>query len=200
MLLQQVKANGDQNFAYLIADEQSREAAIVDPSYVAKDLFHILQQQHLFLKYLINTHSHHDHTDGNVYILEHTKAILVTANPANHGLSVTDGDELTLGNLTLKIIATPGHTADSICILADGKLFTGDTLFVGDVGITRSREDALLEFNSIKKILSLPDVTAIYPGHDYGAIPVSTIAYEKQHSICIQNVMQNDFASFLRNK
>lgn len=200
MIVKQINANGDKNFTYIIADEFSGEAAIIDPSYAAVELLDILKATKLKLKYLINTHAHYDHTYGNAEILLHTDATLVGATKFKHGLCVKDGSVLQLGKLQLKIIATPGHTKDSICILVENKLFTGDTLFVGDVGLTASREDALVEFNSIKKILALPDATEIYPGHDYGAIPHSTIQYEKQNSICIQNVLQNDFASFLLNK
>lgn len=200
MFFQQIPSNGDKNFAYLIADEQTLDAVVVDPSFAAEQILDNIVKAKFQLKYLINTHSHYDHIFGNNFILTHTNAILVNSPVVKNCLRVKDGELLKVGNLVLKIIATPGHTPDSICILVDNKLLTGDTLFVGDVGITASREDAWSEFNSIKKLLALPDTTEIYPGHDYGSIPSSTIGYEKQHNICIQNILQDDFAAFLVNK
>jgi len=194
MIFKQIKAGVGKNFAYIIADESSQEAAIVDPSFMPRKVLQTAAADNLTIKYLINTHSHFDHTYGNRYVLAHTNAVLINASV------VHDQDELKLGNLSLKILATPGHSEDSICILVENKLLTGDTLFIGDVGITSSEEDAATEFNSIKKLLELDDNIEVYPGHDYSSIPFSSIGYEKQHNLCVKNVLANDFANFLLNK
>lgn len=194
MIFKQIKAGVGKNFAYIIADDVSREAAIVDPSFMPRKVLQVAAADNLTIKYLINTHNHFDHSYGNRYILAHTHAVLINASV------VHDQEEIKLGNLSLKIIATPGHSEDSICILVENKLLTGDTLFIGDVGITSSKEDAYTEFNSLKKLLALDDNIEVYPGHDYSSIPSSSIGYEKQHNLCVKNVLADDFASFLLNK
>ena len=95
--------------------------------------------------------------------------------------TVAEGDELVIGKVTLKVIHTPGHTPGGICLLAEGNLFTGDTLFVGGIGRTDlPGSDHRLFMNSIKnKLLTLPDETIVWPGHDYGPNPSSTIGLEK---------------------
>ena len=172
MIFEQINVSDDNNFAYLIGDETSKEAVVVDPSFNPAKVLKIAKKHDLKIKYLINTHQHYDHIDGNDYILEHSNAVFKP---------IKGGDEFKLGKLTFKIIATPGHTDDSVCILVDNKLLTGDTLFVGAIGRTWSKEDAVTQHKSIhKKILTLPDATEIYPGHDYGRKPFSTIGYEKK--------------------
>ncbi|MCL5260671.1 MAG: hydroxyacylglutathione hydrolase family protein [Gammaproteobacteria bacterium] len=200
MLFEQIPVGGDRNLAYIIADEKSKEAAIVDPSFSPEKVLARANELKLKIKFLINTHSHFDHINGNECILTNSKATLAHAKPAENALLLQDGSELKLGELVLKIIATPGHTQDSICILVENKLITGDTLFIGDVGLTRSIENARLEFASLKKILLLKDATEIYPAHDYGSVPFATLAHEKLHNSCIIDVLKNDFQSFLRDK
>ena len=183
MIFKQIAVGGDNNFAYLIADEVSKEAAVVDPSNNPKLVLKIAKQHDLTIKYVLITHNHHDHTNGNRYILKNTEAKLVGADLGPDSLKVSDGDVLTLGELELKIIATPGHTSDSICILVENKLITGDTLFVGFTGRTWSKEGAIQERNSIhNKLLTLADDIEVYPGHDYGIKLSSTIGYEREHN------------------
>ncbi len=183
MIFEQIAVGGDNNFSYLIADEVSKEAAVVDPSNSPKLVLKIAKQHDLTIKYLIITHNHPDHTNGNSHILKHTEAKLVGADLGENSLQVSDGDVLTLGKLELKIIATPGHTPDSICILVENKLITGDTLFVGFTGRTWSKEGAIQEHKSIhNKLLTLDDDIEVYPGHDYGEKPSSTIGYEREHN------------------
>lgn len=171
MIFEQINVSSDNNFAYLIGDETTKEAVIVDPSFGPKKILQLAEQHGLTIKYLLNTHAHYDHADGNDYILEHTDAEF---------LHLKDGDAIKLGELTLKIIATPGHTEDSVCILVEDKLLTGDTLFVGAIGRTWSKEDAIIQQKSLQKLMQLPDEIKVYPGHDYGAEPTSTIGHEKK--------------------
>jgi glyoxylase-like metal-dependent hydrolase (beta-lactamase superfamily II) len=166
------------NFAYLIGDDVTKGAAVVDPSFDPAKILAIAKQHDLTIKYLINTHDHYDHVDGNDYILANTKAEL---------LQPKDGEEINLGTVKLKIIATPGHSDDSICILVDRhKLITGDTLFVGSVGRVWSKDGAKAQVKSLQKLMQLPEETEVYPGHDYGDRPVSTIEIEKQTNPYIQ--------------
>ena len=150
------------------------------------------------IKYLINTHSHYDHTNGNDYILKNTNAVLVGFNKKAPAVSIKDNDHFDLGKLKLTFIHTPGHTPDSICILTENKIITGDTLFVGTIGKTGFGNDARLMFQSIqKKILPLKDSIEVYPGHDYGPLISSTIGNEKKNNPFLKI---NSFDSFLKLK
>lgn len=94
---------------------------------------------------------------------------------------MTDGDVIRIGKTGLKVIHTPGHTPGAICLYGEGNLFTGDTLFVGAVGRTDMKGgsfETLLD--SLKKLLTLPPETRVWPGHDYGDAPVSTLARERE--------------------
>jgi len=166
------KGGYDRNFFYLVID--GKEALIIDgySSDKIKKKFDNLE-----LKYIINTHSHEDHTEGNNFYKELGGKIV---GFSEGDIKVSDGDELEFGKTKIRFIHTPGHTEDSICILIDGNLFTGDTLFVGKVGGTGLGKDAKDEWDSLQKLMKLPDSTIIYPGHDYGIKEKSTVANEKK--------------------
>jgi glyoxylase-like metal-dependent hydrolase (beta-lactamase superfamily II) len=106
-------------------------------------------------------------------------------------VEVEDGDTIPFGNETLTVVHTPGHTPGGICLYTDGNLFTGDTLFVGAVGRTDfpggSMETLLQSIQA--KILSLPEDTVVWPGHDYGSQPTSTVAFEKKHNPYITDLI-----------
>jgi len=186
MLFEQIKVGHD-NFAYLIADEKSGYATLIDPAFEPEKILKNSEQRSLKIKYLINTHSHYDHTNGNDYILKNTNAVLMGFNKQAPAVSIKDNDQLELGELKLAFIHTPGHTLDSICILTENKIITGDTLFVGTIGKTGFGNDANLMFQSIQnKILPLEDSIEIYPGHDYGSSISSTIENEKKNNPFLQ--------------
>ncbi len=182
MIFEQIKVGHD-NFAYLIADESSGEAALVDPAFEPEKILRNLYTKKLWLKYLINTHSHYDHIGGNDYIFKNTKALLAGFNKKEPAISLKDKDSLKLGKSSITIIHTPGHTPDSICILTENKIITGDTLFVGTIGKTGFGSDAQMMFQSIRdKIMPLNDHLEVFPGHDYGPSPESTIGQEKSNN------------------
>jgi len=201
MFFKQIKYRGD-NFSYIIADEASGEAAVVDPSFNVDAIALILKDQNFNLKYIINTHGHSDHTAGNGELKSafHAKIVAHKLSHINKDISVTDGDTIGLGTVTFKVIYTPGHTRDGICLLADGKLLTGDTLFVGECGRTDlpggSAEDMYTSL--LQKIAKLDDSLEVYPGHDYGPNPNSTIAKEKQTNYTLQNRTLQQFIQFMQ--
>ncbi len=191
-------------FCYLVYDEDSREGILIDPAGDESQLLELLEEQKIKLRYIVNTHGHADHTCGNLHLHQETGAPVVMhalddrffqepqtrewtqlmgfipAPPAD--IVIEDGDELSFGDLTMKFLHTPGHTPGACCILIDGNLFTGDTLFVGAVGRTDlpgASFNQLLE-SLQRKILPLPVETTIWPGHDYGDHPQSTLAEEIQ--------------------
>ncbi len=112
---------------------------------------------------------------------------------------MNDGDVLKVGNLEIKVVHTPGHCPDSCCFIAEKAIFTGDTLFVGECGRTdlpgsdvKSMHDSLLN-----KIRNLPDELVVYPGHDYGKTPTSTLGYEKANNYTLKHRTLPEFIRFM---
>jgi len=191
------------NFTYVFGDEKTGEAAVVDPGHDVERILRQVQLLKAHLKYVFNTHSHGDHTAGNTKIKEKTKAKVVmhARAPLPKDIAVEDQDSLRVGRLVVKVIHTPGHTPDSICLLVDNKLFTGDTLFVGECGRTDlpggSSED--MYHSLFGRILSLPDDIEVYPGHDYGERPCSTIGHERKTNYTLKNRTLEEFIQFMKN-
>ncbi len=187
MIFEQVHANGDRNLAYVIGEERSREAAIVDASYAPEHSLDHATRHGLTVRYVISTHSHKDHIAGNAYILERvgerTGAVEVLHESTPHpcGLRVKDNEELALGSLKLRFLHTPGHIPDHACILTEGKLITGDILFVGKIGGTGPNfpgSDPKQQWESLQRLMQLDPAVEVWPGHDYGVSPSSTIGHE----------------------
>jgi glyoxylase-like metal-dependent hydrolase (beta-lactamase superfamily II) len=201
MFFKQIQQHGD-NFSYIIADEATQEAAVADPSYNADEIIKIIKNKKFQLKYIINTHGHSDHTAGNTELQSIFGAKLVAheQSKTHYDLPVAEGELLRVGKINIKIIYTPGHTTDSICLLVDNeKLLTGDTLFVGECGRTdfpggnsKSMYESL--FN---KLLKLNDNVEVYPGHDYGLKPSSTIGEERRSNYTLQPRSLTDFVEFM---
>lgn len=202
MFFRQVQQHGD-NFSYLIGDEATREAAVVDSSYNAGELSRLLKAHDYALKYIVNTHGHSDHTAGNFELASSTKAKIVAykQSKAHFDLPVDDADTIMVGKITIKVIYTPGHTTDSICLLVDDtKLLTGDTLFVGECGRTDlpgGNSKSMYE-SLFGKISKLNNDIQVYPGHDYGSKPYSTIGEEKASNYTLKHRSLAEFVEFMR--
>jgi len=204
MQIQQVKLSKMATFCYLVVDEASRTCALIDPAFDTDRLIALTADQGLTVTHIINTHNHSDHTAGNAAIIAATGAKLyihhrdaaALGKIFNRGFSrlmggkgspppdvlLEDNDAIKIGAVTLNVIHTPGHTPGGICLHTEGHLFTGDTVFVGSAGRTDlpGGSKRLLETSIATRICSLPGSTIIWPGHDYGATPSSTIAREIQ--------------------
>ncbi len=196
MLFEQIDAGGDQNFSYLIGDEDNKLCAVVDPGYDTSKVEARVNELGYKVEYILNTHTHHDHIAGNdVFHKDGTKLGAYKEASINPDLKLDHGDEIQMGNVTIKMLFTPGHYLDSMCILAGDKLITGDTLFVGCIGGTGfNGSSAEKQFHSLfEVILKLEDHIEVYPGHDYGEKPISTIGEERANNPFLQ---QTDFGDF----
>ena len=206
MIIKQLQLGADKVFCYILACEKTLEAIIIDPCGDEQIILALIRELHLKNLFIVNTHCHPDHTCGNKVIKEMTQAQIIrheadelllhdptakeyferqgfpVSPPADR--LVHDGDKLVFGNYTMHIIHTPGHSPGSICLYADGNLFTGDSLFVGAAGrvdVPGGDFATLIESLS-NKIAVLPDDTIIWPGHDYGDTVTSTIGREKKEN------------------
>lgn len=199
---------------YLVACPETREAALIDPAAPAPEIEARLAHHHLQVRWLINTHGHADHTAGNDYWAARTGAQVVLhqadweffSTPEMQAVAqaegfppltradrlVQDGDRISVGHLTLEVLHTPGHTPGSICLYLPGHLFTGDTLFVENAGRTDLPGGSLQQLIASiqEKLLPLPEETIIWPGHDYGTTPTSTLKAEKENNPYITDFLE----------
>lgn len=201
MYFRQVQQHSD-NFSYIVADEKTREAAVVDSSYNASEIARILKSEQHKLKYIVNTHGHSDHTAGNEELLSSFggKIVAHRLSRTNRDIIVEDGDILTIGSIQIRVIYTPGHTPDGICLLVDEKkLLTGDTLFVGECGRTDMPGGSAKELYStfFNKLMKLNNEIEVYPGHDYGVKPKSTIGEERRSNYVLQPRTLQEFLEFM---
>lgn len=190
------------NFTYIIADEETDEAAIIDPSWDLEGIFDILKKNGWTAKYVINTHSHFDHVLGNEQVAKITGSKIVQheSSQLDNQITVKDGDVITIGSIKLRVVHTPGHSKDSMCLVLDGQfVFTGDTLFVGNCGrVDLPGSDPKEMYRSLfEKVGKLDEKLVVYPGHDYGQSPTSTIGREKKFNYVMQPRTEREFLEFM---
>ena len=188
MHIRQLKSPGD-NFSYLIVDPATKKALVIDPFYEITPILEAARLLNGQIQWILNTHGHADHTAGNLGLKNQTGAEIMmhaadAANRSDIDEVIEDEPVLELGELKIQIIHTPGHTPGGICLYAENNLFTGDTLFVGDSGRTDlPGGDRPTLGASIRKLMKLNEQTIVWPGHDYGPTPHSTLAWEKRHNV-----------------
>ena len=202
MIFEQVKAERGDNFSYIVGDEKTREVAVVDPSFSEEQLIRFAEDRGFKVRYVVNTHSHRDHIFGNEAVAKRfgAKVVAYKDSRVERDVSVGDGDVLSVGGVKVRVIHTPGHTPDSICLLVDGKVLTGDTLFVGECGRTDfpggSSEE--LYHSLFDKLMRLPDDVEVYPGHDYGVRPWSTVGVERRTNYVLEKRTLKEFIEFMK--
>ena len=191
------------NFCYLIGDEATKTCALIDPAFETDRILREVESEGFQVTHIINTHGHSDHTAGNQAIKAATGAkLLIHELDANKlgkvvhktfsrmlggkgsprpDIMLQDNDLIQIGESGLTVLHTPGHTPGGICIYSGNHIFTGDTLFVGAVGRTDLPGGSLKQLLASiqKKIYTLPGETIVWPGHDYGSHPFSTVEQEK---------------------
>jgi glyoxylase-like metal-dependent hydrolase (beta-lactamase superfamily II) len=190
-IFEQIPVGGDRNFAYLLGDYEAGEAIVVDPSFDPHMVIQRAAKQNLKIKYVINTHGHKDHVNGNGVVLSVTGAPLLTheSAPIPGGVDLTGqvkaehGQAFKFGSYDFTCLHTPGHSDDHICILVNDEnvCLTGDALFVGKIGGTSSAAAAEAQYLALHEVLlKLREEITVWPGHDYGCRPSSTIGLEKR--------------------
>ena len=189
MIIRQLEIGYMDNFCYIVGCENTRKAMVIDPGPDVEWIVSVAEKEGLDIVTIVNTHGHGDHTAGNAKLKTLTGAkIVIHALDADGHLEadvfISDEENLQLGEITFDVIHTPGHTPGGICLHAQGNLFTGDTLFVGDSGRTDlPGGDRPTLGKSIRRLMELPDHTNIWPGHNYGPTPSSTIGWEKRNNV-----------------
>lgn len=175
-------------YTYLLACASSREAVLIDTvkEQHTRDSA-LLRELGLTLKYALETHIHADHVTGAGLLRKETGAKIALSSVAGvkcADIQLEDGQELSFGNFRLRAIATPGHTSTCMSFYCEGRVFTGDVLFIRDAGRTDFQQGSPEKmFDSVtRKLFALPEGTLVYPGHDYKGQMTSTIAEEKTHN------------------
>lgn len=189
MIIRQLAVGTMDNFCYLIGCEKTHKALVIDPGDDVARIVAAAAEEDLAIDTIVNTHAHGDHTAGNAALKAQTGARIIihaldTEGYPRADVRLSDEDKIQVGEITFKVIHTPGHTPGGICLYADGNLFTGDTLFVGDSGRTDlPGGDRPTLGASIRRLMELPEDTVVWPGHDYGPTPSSTLRWEKRHNV-----------------
>ncbi len=183
-ILEQVRTGGDRNFGYLLGDREAGEGVLIDPSFDPELLVARARAQGLRITAILNTHGHADHSNGNAQARTLTGAPVLggPGHPEPLDRVLEDGERLPFGAFHLGVWRVPGHCPDHLAFLVEewAAGITGDLLFVGKVGGTTSSADARTEWVSLQRLLrDWPEHTTLWPGHDYGARPSSTLAWER---------------------
>ncbi len=205
MLFRQLFDHESSTYTYLLARDYNELAILIDPVDTQIPLYlSLLKELNLTLKMCIDTHVHADHITASGQLRELTGCDNVLGDETLAqcvSKRVHDDEEFGVEGITLKAIHTPGHTPDSYCFLMGDRVFTGDTLFIRGTGRTDfqggSSED---QYDAIiNKLLTLPENTLVYPGHDYRGISVSTIYEEKNFNPRLQVKDKAEYVELMKN-
>ncbi|NLK00975.1 MAG: MBL fold metallo-hydrolase [Clostridia bacterium] len=190
---------------YLVADPKSKEGLIIDPGAQGEKIIESAKKQDMKILYIVNTHAHFDHIGADEIVKEAFGAEILVhsmdeemmkspelnfscmgteSKSPNPDRLLEDNEEISLGETTLKILHTPGHTPGGICLLTDNEIFTGDTLFAGSVGRTDLPGGSYEQLMSSieKRLKPLPGYLKVYPGHG----PATTMEEEKANNPYMQ--------------
>ena len=205
MFLRQFLDPDSSTFTYIVGCPETKQAGIIDPVLENLNLYlTLLSEWQYSLLYSLETHTHADHITAASQLRQATNCqILIAKESLAKGFDkqFSDNENITIGKLILKAIHTPGHTDDCYSFLLNGCVFTGDALLIRATGRTDFQSgDAKQSYHSItKKLLTLPNNTLLYPGHDYKVLNVSTIGEEKQFNPRIQGKSMEEYIKIMEN-
>src|SRR5919197_4519523 len=217
--LKQMELGPMQNFVYLIGDPEARECVVVDPAWEIDTSVGTAEADGMTITYVLVTHTHQDHVGGSLEswgmpgripgleeLLGRVKAKVRVHKAEREFLKgfgsdlapVDNHDTLKVGRLTVTFLHTPGHTPGSQCFLVEGRLISGDTLFIGSCGRTDlPGSDPVAMYDSLtQRLTALPDDTVLLPGHNYGG-DASTIGREKRQNRFMQFASLRDFLGMM---
>lgn len=202
LFFEQIRSSGC--LSYILGCSKDNACVVIDPELnKAGDYVEVARFFGSTLLYAIDTHTHADHNSACKVMRERygVKVVMHRASEAPYiDIGVDDGDEIRFGQLALKVIATPGHTRDAMCLLFHDRIFTGDTLLIGGCGRTDlPGGDAEKQYESLQKLHALGDQIRVYPGHDYREA-VSTLGDEKQNNPRLTIGSKDDFVHFMTSR
>jgi hydroxyacylglutathione hydrolase len=202
MIIRNIVVGPLESNCFVIADEKTKEALVIDPGDEPDKILDFIKENNLKVKHIVCTHAHFDHVGAVPEIKKETGAKIVIHREEldmykrakdlaalwtyeldplpEPDIFVSEGDKIEIGNLTFEILHTPGHSPGGICLYGEGILLTGDTLFAGSVGRTDFLGGDIEKLKrSFRKLMTLPDEIKVFPGHG----PQSIISYEKTHNL-----------------
>jgi sulfur dioxygenase len=205
MIFRQLFDSTSFTYTYLIGSQQGGEALIIDPVLEKVDHYlRLFRELDLKLVKAIDTHLHADHVTALGALRDRTHCITLMGERSKVdvvSMRVADGDTVKIEGVSLKALYTPGHTDDSYCFLMNDRVFTGDTLFIRGTGRTDFQNgDSRAQYHSIfNRLLTLPDDTLVYPGHDYKGDTVSTIGEERAFNPRLQVSCEDEYADIMNS-
>ena len=205
MIFEQFFDKTSSTYTYLISSGRGREALIIDPVLEHVDNYiNLLNKLDLKLVKVIDTHIHADHITGMSKLKDKTNCETVMGDNTSAdivSLKVKDQENISIENIKLRAIYTPGHTSESFSFLMKDRVFTGDTLLIGGTGRTDFQNgDPYDSYNSIFNILlKFPDKTKVYPAHDYNGNFFSTIENERKNNPRLQVKSADEYADIMNN-
>lgn len=180
MLVRQIPVGPMANFAYVVVEERSREAMVVDSGWETPPIVRAVESEGAMVKYAVATHGHFDHVSTLREVARElgAKVVAHSSSAMECDVRVGGGDRLELGGRSVEVMHTPGHTGDSISLYDGAEAFTGDTLFIGTVGRFDGEHAREMYASLHEVIMKLPGETVLYPGHDYGEVKSRTLDEE----------------------
>lgn len=202
IFFEQIRSSGC--LSYILGCKQDKVCVVIDPEIdKADDYVELARFFSSTVRYAIDTHTHADHNSACKVMRERygTQVIMHRATEAPYvDVRVDDGDEIKFGKLSLKVVYTPGHTQDAMCLLFSDRIFTGDTLLIGGCGRTDlPGGNAAQQYDSLRKLEALADQIRVYPGHDYREA-VSTLGDEKKSNARMLITTKDEFIYFMTSR
>lgn len=198
--------NEDACKTYLLANEKTREAVLIDPVIIYTDKYlELIKNENYNLTYIFDTHTHADHITAAPSLVDETGCEYVMCSAAPAGCvttKVNEGDIIKAVGTEFRFISTPGHTKDSMSIISENRFFTGDFLFLDDGGAGRDDlpgGDPSDHWESFQKLNNLPDDLMVYPAHDYRDRKPSELGYQKKNNPHLKAKSKSEFVAYIND-